>query len=51
MFIDLDQENVSFKMSNTNEAVFDVRGSVLFSGRSESLVMTGADAKSGGVGV
>lgn len=32
MFLDCTQENVSFKMSNTREAVFDRGGSALFQG-------------------
>lgn len=35
IFFELDQQNVSFKMSNTHEAVFDERGSALFTGLAE----------------
>jgi hypothetical protein len=32
MFIEIEQSNVSFKMSNTREAIFDKNGSELFLG-------------------
>jgi uncharacterized protein YjbI with pentapeptide repeats len=36
IFCEIEQENVSFKMSNTREAVFDRRGSALFLGSDET---------------
>ena len=37
MFIDLEHENLSFKMSNTKAAVFDTEGSRLFMGTTKTL--------------
>jgi uncharacterized protein YjbI with pentapeptide repeats len=45
IFFELDQQNVSFKMSNTHEAVFDERGSALFTGIAE---LDGSDKDSRG---
>ena len=35
VFREIEQENLSFKLSNTNEAIFDERGSALFTGMKE----------------
>lgn len=35
VFREIDQTNLSFKLSNTNEAIFDERGSALFTGMKE----------------
>mgnify|MGYP004651673241 FL=1 len=45
VFFEAQTNNVSFKLSNTNEAIFDKRGSALFTGDAEenSLMNTGAN--------
>lgn len=35
VFREIEQQNLSFKLSNTNEAIFDERGSALFTGMKE----------------
>ncbi len=40
-FFDITQQNVSFRQSNTNAAIFDIRGSALFTGLEELDVPRG----------
>lgn len=43
IFYDIKQQNINFKMSNTNEAVFDERGSALFTGMDELDTQQGGE--------